>query len=53
VLEKLELREGDRLTYAAVLLFGREPQRFVLQSEVRCARFKGKEPLSFIDMKVL
>jgi len=53
VLEKLELREGDRLTYAAVLLFGREPQRFALQSEVRCARFKGKESLSFIDMKVL
>jgi ATP-dependent DNA helicase RecG len=53
VLEKLELKEGDGLTYAAVLLFGKEPQRFALQSEVRCARFKGTESLSFIDMKVL
>jgi len=52
-LEKLELKEGDHLTYAAVLLFGREPQRFALQSEVRCARFKGKVSLTFIDMKVL
>lgn len=53
ILEKLELKQGDRLTYAAVLLFGREPQRFALQSEVRCAWFKGKESLSFRDMKVL
>ena len=53
VLDKLELKEGNRLTYAAVLLFGKDPQRFVLQSEVRCARFKGKEALTFIDMKVL
>jgi len=52
-LEKMKLKEGDRLTYAAVLLFGREPQRFVLQSEVRCARFKGTTSLTFIDMKVL
>ncbi|MBI5956013.1 MAG: putative DNA binding domain-containing protein, partial [Chloroflexi bacterium] len=53
ILEKLGLKQGNHLTYAAALLFGREPQRFVLQSEVRCARFKGKEPLSFLDMKVL
>lgn len=53
VLEKLELKEGDRLTYSAVLLFGKEPQRFALQSEVRCARFRGTEPLTFVDMKVL
>lgn len=49
----MELKEGERLTHAAVLLFGQEPQRFALQSEVRCARFKGKESLVFIDMKVL
>jgi len=53
VLEKLELKQGDRVTHAAILLFGREPQRFVLQSEIRCARFKGTEPLTFVDMKVL
>lgn len=53
VFDKLELKQGDRLTYAAVLLFGKEPQRFALQSEVRCARFKGTESLTFVDMKVL
>jgi ATP-dependent DNA helicase RecG len=53
ILEKLELMEEGNLTYAAVLLFGENPQMFNPQMEVRCARFKGKETLSFIDMKVL
>lgn len=33
-------------------MFGKNPQKFFLQSETRCARFKGIEPLEFIDMKV-
>ncbi len=53
LLDKLELRQEEQLTYAAALLFAKEPQRFALQSEVRCARFKGTESLVFIDMKVL
>jgi len=53
ILEKLELKQGDNFTYAATLLFGREPQKFSLQSEVRCARFKGTDSLRFIDIKVL
>jgi ATP-dependent DNA helicase RecG len=52
-LEKLELRRDGQLTRAAILLFGREPQRFLRQSEVRVARFKGTEPLHFLDMKVI
>ncbi|MEK7728050.1 MAG: hypothetical protein AAB354_06510 [candidate division KSB1 bacterium] len=28
ILDKLELRQEDRLTYAATLLFAKEPQRF-------------------------
>ena len=51
-LEKLELLRGGKLTNAAVLLFGKNPQRFFIQSETRCARFKGLKPLEFIDMKV-
>ncbi|MDD5502068.1 MAG: helix-turn-helix domain-containing protein [Candidatus Thermoplasmatota archaeon] len=51
-LEKLELMKDEKLTNAAVLMFGKNPQRFFIQSEVRCARFKGMEPLEFIDMKV-
>ena len=51
-LEKLELLREGKLTNAAVLLFGKNPQRFFIQSETRCARFKGLKPLEFIDMKV-
>lgn len=53
-LEKLNLFSDGELTNAAVLMFGKEPQIFHLQSEVRCARFKGEDTSSdFIDMKVL
>ena len=31
---------------------GKNPQRFFLQAETRCARFKVTEPLEFTDMKV-
>jgi ATP-dependent DNA helicase RecG len=52
-LEKLELEEDKyKLTNSSILLFGRSPQRYFLQAEVRCARFKGTKPLEFIDMKV-
>jgi len=51
-LEKLELLRDGKPTNVAVLLFGKNPQRFFIQSETRCARFKGLKPLEFIDMKV-
>jgi ATP-dependent DNA helicase RecG len=51
-LEKLELLREGKPTNAAILLFGKNPQRFFIQSETRCARFKGLKPLEFIDMKV-
>jgi len=51
-LERLNLIKNSKLTNAAVLLFGKNPQKFFLQTEVRCARFKGTKPLEFIDMKV-
>ena len=35
-------------------MFGKNPQRFFIQSEIRCARFKGiKAVKPFIDMKVI
>jgi ATP-dependent DNA helicase RecG len=53
-LERLKLIQDGKLTNAAILMFGKEPQRFFLQSEVRCARFKGTKPVKpFIDMKVV
>jgi len=51
-LDKLELLREGKPTNAAILLFGRKPQSFFIQSETRCARFKGAKPLEFIDMKV-
>ncbi|MBT9130998.1 MAG: hypothetical protein DDT42_01308 [candidate division WS2 bacterium] len=53
LLERLELAKNGGLTNAAVLLFGKKPQKFFLQAETRCARFKGIKPIKpFIDMKV-
>jgi ATP-dependent DNA helicase RecG len=53
VLDKLHLTKEGKLTKAALLLFGKEPQGRCIQSEVRCARFIGTEPIDFADMKVL
>jgi ATP-dependent DNA helicase RecG len=53
-LKKLDLLVDSQLSNTAVLFFAKNPQKFFLQSEVRCARFKGVDVTdSFIDMKVL
>ncbi|MCY4648647.1 MAG: DUF4062 domain-containing protein [Gammaproteobacteria bacterium] len=41
LLRHLNLLNRGRLTNAAVLLFGRTPQRFLISSEVKCAHFHG------------
>lgn len=41
ILTHLNLMQDGRLTQAALLLFGKEPQRFFINSEVRCASFAG------------
>ncbi len=43
VLTHLNLLNGSRLTNAAILLFGKSPQRYFITSEVRCAHFHGFE----------
>ncbi len=43
VLTHLNLLDSGHPTHAAVLLFGREPQRFLLTSEVKCMHFHGLE----------
>ena len=43
LLKHLNLLNKGRLTNAAVLLFGKSPQRFLLSSEIKCARFHGTE----------
>jgi hypothetical protein len=43
VLEHLHLLKEGRPTHAALLLFGIEPQRFVISSEITCAHFHGTQ----------
>jgi ATP-dependent DNA helicase RecG len=53
-LKRLNLLIDNKPTNTAILMFGKNPQRFFIQSEVRCARFKGiKAVKPFIDMKVI
>jgi len=42
-LTHLNLLDDDRPTHAAVLLFGRNPQRFLPASELKCLHFHGAE----------
>lgn len=41
ILVHLNLVKDHKLTHAALLLFGKEPQRFFINSEVRCVHFHG------------
>ena len=43
LLRHLNLLNSGRLTNAAVLLFGRAPQRFLISSEIKCGHFHGAE----------
>lgn len=53
VLRHLHLTRRGRPTYAAILLFGRQPQRFLLSSAVKCAHFHGttmSKPIPFYQV---
>lgn len=41
VLVHLNLMHNDKISNAAILLFGKNPQRFFLTSEIKCAHFHG------------
>ena len=43
LLKHLNLLDDDKPTNAAMLLFGKAPQRFLISSEVKCAHFHGAE----------
>jgi len=50
VLEQLHLVKHRQPTHAAVLLFGKQPQRFLISSEIKCAHFHGvtvQKPIPF------
>ena len=43
VLAHLNLLDAGQPTHAAMLLFGKQPQRFLITSEVKCLHFHGTE----------
>ncbi|MGA1841649.1 MAG: Fic family protein [bacterium] len=43
VLTQLNLLDRGRPTHAAILLFGKQPQRFLISSEIKCAHYHGSE----------
>ncbi|MFO8108951.1 MAG: helix-turn-helix domain-containing protein [Thermoplasmata archaeon] len=53
-LSRLDVLKKGKPTNACILLFGNNPQKFFLQSEVRCGKFKGTKAVKpFLDMKVI
>jgi len=53
ILTQLRLLKNGHPTHAAILLFAREPQRFVYSSEVKCAHFHGttvRKPIPFYQV---
>jgi ATP-dependent DNA helicase RecG len=51
-LNRLDLTKQGKLTNAAILLFGLNPQKFVLQAVTKCAKFKGIDTDEFDDMHI-
>jgi ATP-dependent DNA helicase RecG len=52
ILTKLGLASGSTFTNAAVLLFGKNPQKYLPSAKIQAARFKGTSSTTFLDMKV-
>lgn len=51
-LRRLRLLQNNKITNAAMLLFGRNPK--FIQSEIKCIRFKGNKPIKpYIDFRNL
>ncbi|MCK4311281.1 MAG: putative DNA binding domain-containing protein, partial [Candidatus Cloacimonetes bacterium] len=45
VLEKLKLIDEDKLTNAAIMLFGKDPQKYFINTVVRIGRFKDQSTI--------
>ena len=52
-MNRLKLIQNGKLTNAAILLFGTDPQSFFIEARIRCGRFKGITAQEFIDMKII
>lgn len=49
-LSRLDLLRDGKLTNASILLFAKNPQKFVLQALIQCGKFKGIETIEFEDI---
>ncbi|MCX5667031.1 MAG: helix-turn-helix domain-containing protein [Candidatus Omnitrophica bacterium] len=52
-LEYLKVLHSGKPNNTAILLFGKDPQKFFVQAKIRAGRIKGTEGHDFLDMKVL
>ncbi|AGB03028.1 ATP-binding protein [Methanoregula formicica] len=53
-LDSLELLKDGTPTNAAILFFGKSPQRFITSAEIRCAKFRGDDVTQpYTNMKVI
>lgn len=54
ILERLRLVRDSKITNAAILLFGKNPQKFFLQAIIKAIRFKGNDVTEdMIDFKTI
>ncbi|MGD9152968.1 MAG: putative DNA binding domain-containing protein [Gammaproteobacteria bacterium] len=53
VLKRLGLLKNDKITNAAMILFGKEPAFWLPQCSIRLARFRGIDKSEFIDSKIV
>jgi len=53
VLTSLKMLTPDGLCNSAALLFARNPQQFVVEAQVKCARFLGTTSVEFLDERTL
>ncbi|MCL2156790.1 MAG: DUF4062 domain-containing protein [Methanobrevibacter sp.] len=47
------LNENSKLTNAGVLFFSKNPEKFIVQNEIRMVKFKGKDRTDIIDKKFI
>lgn len=52
-LNSLALLEADRPTKAAMLIFGKDPQKYFPQATIKCARFEDLEATDIIDSAII
>ena len=53
ILEKLDLIMDGKFTNASILLFGKNPQRYFINSDIRIGAFKGNDATTIISDKLI